>query len=211
MNKKLLLVLGLIGVGMFWSALVAEASLRFHPGNFILLASLVFVSCLCSGMLVYMFTRRNLVDTSKEARVGKSKNASVAGREQSRQPRRGSRQGGQATDRKISQSTARDNSSKSSEQSRQTRARPDRRQRGGAKPERSQGTKTARIRGQIKSYSQRQSYGFIRGDDGKQAFFHKTNLDPGLDDKNVEKDLAVTYEIREGDRGPVATKIQIAK
>ncbi|MXW54762.1 MAG: cold shock domain-containing protein [Gammaproteobacteria bacterium] len=67
------------------------------------------------------------------------------------------------------------------------------------------------MRGQVKSYSQRQSYGFIRGDDGKQAFFHKTNLDPGLDDKNIEKDLAVTYEIREGDRGPVATKIQIAK
>lgn len=211
MNKKFVLVLGLIGIGMFWSALVAEATLRFLPGNFVLLASLVFVSCLCSGMLVYMFTRRNLVDTSKETRVRKSQNASAAGREQSRQPRRGSRPGGQSTDRKVPQSSARDNNSKSSEKSRQARTRPEGRQRGGAKPERSQGTKTARIRGQIKSYSQRQSYGFIRGEDGKQAFFHKTNLDPGLDDKNVEKDLAVTYEIREGDRGPVATKIQLAK
>ena len=211
MNKKLVLVLGLIGVGMFWSALVAEASLRFLPGNFILLAILVFVSCLCSGMLVYMFTRRDLANVSKNTRAAKSQDASEAGRQQSRQARRGSGQGGQARDRKTASSSARDSNQKSSGQSRQARARPERRPRGGEKPERPPSSKTTRIRGQIKSYSQRQSYGFIRGDDGKQAFFHKTNLDPGLDDKNVEKDLAVTYEIRDGDRGPVATKIQLAK
>lgn len=211
MNKKFVLVLGLIGVGMFWSALVAEATLRFLPGNFILLASLVFVSCLCSGLLVYMFTRRNLATAPRDTRAGKSQKASEAGRQQSRQTRSGSNQSGQARHRKTASSSGRDNSPKSSEQSRQARGRPERRQGGGAKPERSTSSNTTRFRGQIKSYSQRQSYGFIRGDDGKQAFFHKTNLDPGLDDKNVEKDLAVTYELREGDRGPVATKIQIAK
>ncbi len=211
MNKKLLLVFGLIGVGLFWSALVAEITLRFLPGNFIIMSSLVFLSCMCSGLLVYMFTRRVLTNVARDRKDGKGERSSEATRTSTGQPRRGPNQGGQNRSRRPQKSSDREENTKSADQSGKARSRPERRPRATSKSERTQGPKTARIRGQVKSYSQRQSYGFIRGDDGKQAFFHKTNLDPGLDDKNIEKDLAVTYEIREGDRGPVATKIQIAK
>ena len=211
MNKKLLLVLGLIGVGLFWSALVAEITLRYLPGSFIYMSGLVFLSCMCSGLLAYLFTRRNLANGARDKRVGKVERTSEETRPPSGQPRRGPNQSSQNRSRRPSKSPDRgDESAKSTEQSNKTRSRPERRPKAESKSDRSQSTKPARIRGQVKSYSQRQSYGFIRGDDGKQAFFHKTNLDPGLDDKNVEKDLAVTYEIREGDRGPVATKIQVA-
>ena len=211
MNRKILLLFALIGVGLFWSALVAEVSLRFLPGSFILIASMVFLSCLCSGLLVYMYTHRTLDNTTRSKKAGRGERATEATGQQSGRARRGPNQDGQARNRRTAKSSDRDNSSRPSDQSRRTRTRPERRPGTASKPEREQTPKTTRFRGQVKSYSQRQSYGFIKGDDGKQAFFHKTNLDPGLDDKNVEKDLAVTYEIREGDRGPVATKIQIAK
>lgn len=212
MNKKLPLFLSLVGVGFFWSALIAEVNIRFFPGDFIVLASLVFVSCLSTGVLVYAFVIRQepaskSVQTAEERTTGPTRQ----GRSQSNQKRRGPRDGDQARTRSGAQSSDRAGRSRPSQQAARSAPRPDRRTKNPAKSERNQGTSNTRNRGQIKSYSQRQSYGFIRGDDGKQAFFHKTNLDPGLEDKSVEKDLVVTYELQEGDRGPVATKIQLAK
>lgn len=197
---------------MFWSALVAEVTIRFLPGDFIVLAILVFVSCLSSGMLVYVFVRRQATGSvSVQATEERTVSAERKSRSQSNQKRRGPRDTNQVRARGNAQSSDRPGRSRPSQQSSRSGPRTDRRTRNPTKSERNQGSSGTRNRGQVKSYSQRQSYGFIKGDDGKQAFFHKTNLDPGLDDKNIEKDLVVTYELQEGDRGPVATKIQLAK
>lgn len=212
MNKKLLLSLAVIGVSMFWSALIAEICLRFWPGRFLPLAILIFVSCVSTGLLVHLFSRRSVrVVAALESRSPRTRAKSESTRRQPNRSRRESTDGNQRRARGNAQPSDRRDRSRATEHSRRSGGRPERSSKASTQSNQSKDPQTPRYRGQIRSYSSRQAYGFIRGDDGKQAFFHKTNLDPNLDDKDLQKDLAVTYAIRDGDRGPVAIKIQLAK
>ena len=60
--------------------------------------------------------------------------------------------------------------------------------------------------GTIKFYNRSKRYGFIKGDDGNEYFFHESGLSDGIyvkDDDNVEFDVA------DGDRGQKAVNISL--
>ena len=50
------------------------------------------------------------------------------------------------------------------------------------------------MNGQIKSYVEEKGYGFIKGDNGKDYFFHKDNLRKPGDEKNIYDDVFVTFD-----------------
>ena len=51
-------------------------------------------------------------------------------------------------------------------------------------------------------------FGFIRGDDGKEVFFHRSGLAAGEYDGMSEGD-AVEYVVQEGPRGPRAENVRV--
>ena len=56
------------------------------------------------------------------------------------------------------------------------------------------------MKGTVKMFNKEKGYGFIRGEDGKDYFFHYSVL--VMDDyKTAEKGEAVEFEIQESDRG----------
>ncbi len=190
MDKKLLLVAALIGVGLFWSALAAEITLRFLSDNFIALFILVFLSCLCSGLIVYRLNVRiptARADTGRSAQ--RSRNSNRSRPQSNRQQRTESSAGGSGERGKQPQRSRNNQRSQGARRSRRT---------------------PARMKGRVKSYSSRQAYGFVIADSGEQAFFHKTNLDSSVDEQKIKTDTPVTFEMRKGDRGPIAVKIRIA-
>lgn len=210
MSRSLTFLAALAGVSLFWCALITEITLRFLSSNFISLAILVFVACLSTGLLAYNFARR-VPKGANSARAASAESQSPnrrAGREKQGKPE--AAQQGSGRDRNSNQRTQPRGSSNdraasrsNSRQSRSTRAAARHSQRSQSRP-------ANRTSGRIKSYSSRQSYGFVVSEKGEQAFFHKTNLEPGVDDKELEKERPVSYEIQSGDRGPVATKIRLA-
>ncbi len=209
MSRLLIFLAALVGVSLFWCALITEITLRFLPSSFMSLAILVFVACASTGLLFYNFARRvpNLANTSS---VATSERTSPNRRStRVRQGKANANQQGPQRERASNQRAQ----GKSSSGERPTN-RPGSRQNRPPKaaqrnPARSQTRTASRTNGHIKSYSSRQSYGFVVSESGEQAFFHKTNLDSGISDKDLEKERAVSYEVHSGDRGPVATKIRL--
>ena len=56
------------------------------------------------------------------------------------------------------------------------------------------------MKGTVKMFNKEKGYGFIRGEDGKDYFFHYSVL--VMDDyKTAEKGEAVEFEVQESDRG----------
>jgi CspA family cold shock protein len=62
-------------------------------------------------------------------------------------------------------------------------------------------------RGKIKKMVRDRGFGFIRGDDGKEVFFHRSGLATADYDLLSEGD-AVEYVIQEGPRGPRAENVR---
>ncbi len=65
-----------------------------------------------------------------------------------------------------------------------------------------------RLRGTIKKMVRDRGFGFIRGDDGKEVFFHRSGLAAGEYDGMSEGD-AVEYVVQEGPRGPRAENVRV--
>lgn len=63
--------------------------------------------------------------------------------------------------------------------------------------------KTTTNKGIIKFYNQPKGYGFIVDENGKDVFFHVTNLV-----EEVKKDDLVKYNIKDGKRGLMATDVE---
>jgi cold shock protein len=62
------------------------------------------------------------------------------------------------------------------------------------------------MKGSVKMFNKDKGYGFIRTDDGKDVFFHYSEL--VMDNyKIAEVGENVEFEVEETDRGPRATKI----
>ncbi len=56
------------------------------------------------------------------------------------------------------------------------------------------------MKGTVKMFNKEKGYGFIRGEDGKDYFFHYSVL--VMDDfKTAEKGEAVEFEVQESERG----------
>lgn len=64
------------------------------------------------------------------------------------------------------------------------------------------------LRGKIQHFESDKKYGFIRGEDGKNYFFHKSALDENvLWGKKLLYQL-VEFEVIDTDRGPRAVKVR---
>jgi CspA family cold shock protein len=64
-------------------------------------------------------------------------------------------------------------------------------------------------RGKIKKMVRDRGFGFIRGDDGKEVFFHRSGLNAGEYDVLNEGDI-VEYVVQEGPRGARAEHVRHA-
>lgn len=64
-----------------------------------------------------------------------------------------------------------------------------------------------RSKGKIKKMVRDRGFGFIRGDDGKEVFFHRSGLNPGEYDSLNEGDF-VEYVVQEGPRGARAEHVR---
>jgi CspA family cold shock protein len=83
--------------------------------------------------------------------------------------------------------------------------------RGGRRPARRSSTPSAptgpKARGRIKKMVRERGFGFIRGEDGKEVFFHRSGLNASDYDSLNEGDL-VEYQIQEGPRGARAENVR---
>jgi CspA family cold shock protein len=64
-----------------------------------------------------------------------------------------------------------------------------------------------KARGRIKKMVRDRGFGFIRGDDGKEVFFHRSGLN-GADYDSLSEGDAVEYVIQEGPRGARAEHVR---
>ena len=80
------------------------------------------------------------------------------------------------------------------------------RRRPGATPQAPAGPK---CRGKIKKMVRDRGFGFIRGDDGKEVFFHRSGLNAADYDVLSEGDI-VEYVVQEGPRGARAENVRQA-
>ena len=60
------------------------------------------------------------------------------------------------------------------------------------------------MKGTVKFFNSEKDFGFITGEDNKDYFVHKTDLDGVM----IDKDDAVTFETEQGDRGLKAVKVK---
>jgi len=60
--------------------------------------------------------------------------------------------------------------------------------------------------GIIKFYNRNKRYGFIKGDDGSEYFFHETGLSDGI---YVKDDDKVEFTVVDGDRGKKAVDVSL--
>jgi CspA family cold shock protein len=64
-----------------------------------------------------------------------------------------------------------------------------------------------RVRGRIKKLVRERGFGFVRGDDGKEVFFHRSGLGSTDYDSLSEGDV-VEYVVQEGPRGARAENVR---
>ena len=64
-----------------------------------------------------------------------------------------------------------------------------------------------KAKGRIKKMVRDRGFGFIRGDDGKEVFFHRSGLNAADYDSLSEGDV-VEYVVQEGPRGPRAENVR---
>ena len=65
------------------------------------------------------------------------------------------------------------------------------------------------MKGVVKFYNDKRSYGFITGEDDKDVFVHRTGLERhGLKTATIAEGDNVEYEIKESDRGPIAINVK---
>lgn len=64
------------------------------------------------------------------------------------------------------------------------------------------------MKGTIKWYNKEKGYGFIRGEDSKDLFFHYSALPKYMENVREEDNLKVEFDLVDTDRGPQAQKIK---
>jgi CspA family cold shock protein len=64
-----------------------------------------------------------------------------------------------------------------------------------------------KVKGRVKKLVPERGFGFVRGDDGKEVFFHRSGLGANDYDALSEGDV-VEYVVQEGPRGPRAENVR---
>lgn len=86
-----------------------------------------------------------------------------------------------------------------------------RRPRRGARSRRTAAQRTVpsgpKVKGKIKKLVRERGFGFVRGDDGREVFFHRSGLGPSDYDSLSEGDV-VEYVVQEGPRGARAENVR---
>jgi CspA family cold shock protein len=67
-----------------------------------------------------------------------------------------------------------------------------------------------RMNGTIKRIQKDRAFGFIKGQDGQDYFFHKSGLGRGVEFNHLEEGQAVQFEATDGAKGPRAEEIELA-
>ncbi|MFH1064544.1 MAG: cold shock domain-containing protein [Candidatus Woesearchaeota archaeon] len=65
--------------------------------------------------------------------------------------------------------------------------------------------------GTIKFFNQGKGFGFIAGEDGKEYFVHTTGLKDGTNPQDLQENVAVTFDVVQGDRGPKAENVCLSE
>jgi cold shock CspA family protein len=63
------------------------------------------------------------------------------------------------------------------------------------------------VKGTIKKLTRDRAFGFIRGEDGAEYFFHQSELHGGLVFEDIQEGEAVKFEPTQAERGPRAVDI----
>jgi CspA family cold shock protein len=88
------------------------------------------------------------------------------------------------------------------------RSRTAGRGRGGRRPPQHRAVPSGpKVRGRVKKLVPDRGFGFVRGDDGKEVFFHRSGLGANDYDALSEGDI-VEYVVQEGPRGPRAENVR---
>ena len=66
----------------------------------------------------------------------------------------------------------------------------------------------AEITGIVKWYNREKGYGFISCDDGNDVFAHHSQIKEKGPDKDLKEGGSVTFDIQQGEKGPMAINIQ---
>jgi CspA family cold shock protein len=64
--------------------------------------------------------------------------------------------------------------------------------------------------GTVKRVISDRGFGFIGGEDGKEYFFHRNEVDASLDFDRLAGGEAVSFEVEASPKGPRAVKVQAA-
>jgi CspA family cold shock protein len=66
------------------------------------------------------------------------------------------------------------------------------------------------MNGTIKKLTPDRGFGFIRGEDGNEYFFHRSELSPGLRFDDFREGQRVAFEPRQAEKGPRAGEVRPA-
>jgi CspA family cold shock protein len=69
---------------------------------------------------------------------------------------------------------------------------------------------TLTMNGTIKKLTPERGFGFIRGEDGTEYFFHRSELREGLRFDELKAGQRVSFEPRQADKGPRAAEVSPA-
>lgn len=65
------------------------------------------------------------------------------------------------------------------------------------------------LKGTVKWFNKEKGFGFITSEEGKDYFVHFSGI-VGEGFRSLEEGQAVTFEVEEGAKGPVAVKVTVA-
>ena len=230
MAKRFLLLLAIAGSTLLWAALIAEISFRYldvgssddsifsssewdldesdsAPASetrdgFLVLFVLVALAITSTSYLTYRVAKRNqLLQTSSGTNTAR------------RQTKK------QVQGNKSSYKTSRERSvQKRSNTPPQNRKPPTsgqsvRKNTDTSANVGSQATQASssgeRVKGRIRVYYIRRSYGFVEDDSKQTIFFHKSAIAADINERDLTKKPNVSYVVTPSDRGPIATDIQL--
>ncbi|MCF2625862.1 cold-shock protein [Fusobacterium perfoetens] len=65
------------------------------------------------------------------------------------------------------------------------------------------------LKGTVKWFNKEKGFGFITSEEGKDYFVHFSGI-VGEGFRSLEENQAVTFEVEEGAKGPIAVKVTVA-
>ena len=230
MSKRVLLLLAIIGSALFWAALISEISFRYVDmsgsgdslstaldtseeseglapsatrNSFLVLFVLVFLAVASSSFLTYQIAKRNVLTTLPSKRATNR-------RQNKKQSQRGKASFKTTQERtgqkKVSKPTKNKNTALAN-QTERTGKSPNADARSSSV--KGQAISGERVKGRVRVYYARRSYGFVENESKQTFFFHKSAVGQDINERELTKKPNVSYIVSPSDRGPIATEIQL--